>query len=179
MRRSHSRAIRYERLDWPSITCDEFVDIYLNLYKHTWNSATSYEWQSCRSERIARQWEPTWSIKTVFRFMIGDLYFACSHRSYVNKIMSHFDISYLACKEGGGETFINGWNWVISRFIADVIVISPSWTTYKPQARLAHHTPFVLETTLENSWKITPSLIDDVGLLAATQWLLPILNFYA
>lgn len=159
------RSVTNDSTDHLSI--NEFVDIYLNLYKHTWNSATSYEWQSCYSLRIARHWEP--SIKTVFRFMIGDLYFACWHRSYVYEIMSHVDISYLACKEGGGH-----WNWVISTFVADVIVISPSWTTYKPQARLAHHTPFVLETTLENSWKITPSLIDDVGLLSATHWLLPI-----
>lgn len=48
-------------------------------------------------------------------------------------------------------------------FVSDVLVISPSWTTYKPQARLAHHEPFVIETCLEDAWKISPKIIDDVS----------------
>lgn len=42
-------------------------------------------------------------------------------------------------------------------------MISPSWTTYKPQARLAHHEPFVIETGLKDAWKISPKIIDDVN----------------
>ncbi|KAK3106070.1 hypothetical protein FSP39_012043 [Pinctada imbricata] len=45
-------------------------------------------------------------------------------------------------------------------FSGDVIVISPSWTTYKPQARLAHHTPHVIKTSIDNEWKITPQLVE-------------------
>ncbi|XP_033732889.1 LOW QUALITY PROTEIN: aspartate aminotransferase-like [Pecten maximus] len=44
-------------------------------------------------------------------------------------------------------------------FNGDVIVISPSWTTYKPQTKLAHHKAYVIETNIENDWKITPALV--------------------
>lgn len=44
-------------------------------------------------------------------------------------------------------------------FNGDVIVISPSWTTYRPQTKLAHHKAFVIDTNLENEWKITPNLV--------------------
>ncbi|OWF35868.1 uncharacterized protein LOC110442412 [Mizuhopecten yessoensis] len=42
-------------------------------------------------------------------------------------------------------------------FNGDVIVISPSWTTYKPQTKLAHHIAYVIETSMETDWKITPA----------------------
>ena len=47
-------------------------------------------------------------------------------------------------------------------FLSDVMVISPSWTTYKPQAKLAHHTPFVLTSNIGLEWKITPDLVEQV-----------------
>lgn len=45
-------------------------------------------------------------------------------------------------------------------FNGDVFIISPSWTTYQPQARLSYHKPYIINTTLEKDWKITPSDIE-------------------
>ncbi|KAL3836512.1 hypothetical protein ACJMK2_021938 [Sinanodonta woodiana] len=41
-------------------------------------------------------------------------------------------------------------------FQGDIIVISPSWTTYKPQIILARHTPHIIYTSMSTDWKITP-----------------------
>ncbi|KAL5010391.1 hypothetical protein ScPMuIL_012696 [Solemya velum] len=41
-------------------------------------------------------------------------------------------------------------------FNGDVIVISPCWTTYKPQVLLANHKPYVIQTSMDTQWKITP-----------------------
>jgi aspartate/methionine/tyrosine aminotransferase len=45
---------------------------------------------------------------------------------------------------------------LISYANAGVLVVSPSWTTYKPQVQLAHHKPLVVEASESNDWKITP-----------------------
>lgn len=42
-------------------------------------------------------------------------------------------------------------------FEGDVIVISPSWTSYKPQVMLSGHTAHVIPTTMADDWKITPA----------------------
>ena len=47
----------------------------------------------------------------------------------------------------------------------DVIVCSPAWTTYKPQSQLAHHTPYLVSTSIENEWKLTPQLLEEVSSL--------------
>ncbi len=42
---------------------------------------------------------------------------------------------------------------------ADVILVSPAWTTYAPQARLARgdgKEPLIVETAFEDEWKLTP-----------------------
>ena len=57
-------------------------------------------------------------------------------------------------------------------FLSDVIVISPSWTTYKPQAKLAHHTPFVLTSNIDLEWKITPDLVEKVTIIVNDSTLL-------
>ncbi|ELT91252.1 hypothetical protein CAPTEDRAFT_214481 [Capitella teleta] len=41
-------------------------------------------------------------------------------------------------------------------FKGDVMVISPSWTTYKPQVQLAHHKPIVVNASQDNEWRIAP-----------------------
>ncbi|CAH1772640.1 unnamed protein product [Owenia fusiformis] len=41
-----------------------------------------------------------------------------------------------------------------------VLVVSPSWTTYKPQVTLSHHKPYTIQTTLEGEWRITPEAIE-------------------
>lgn len=48
---------------------------------------------------------------------------------------------------------------LLTVFKGDVLVVSPSWTTYKPQAQLAHHKPYTVETSLENSWRVTPEAL--------------------
>ena len=48
-------------------------------------------------------------------------------------------------------------------YFVDVMVLSPSWTTYKPQAQLAHHDPVVIETNMADSWRLTPQVLEKVG----------------
>lgn len=43
----------------------------------------------------------------------------------------------------------------LSVFDGDVIVISPSWTTYKTQLLLTQHTPRIMDTSLAEDWKIS------------------------
>ncbi|KAI0221910.1 hypothetical protein LSAT2_026841 [Lamellibrachia satsuma] len=45
-------------------------------------------------------------------------------------------------------------------FNGDILVVSPTWTTYRPQSLLAHHTPYVIETSMQNDWRITPESIE-------------------
>ena len=46
------------------------------------------------------------------------------------------------------------------RFLADVMLVSPSWTTYAPQCRLAGHEPIVVETSFESEWKVRPEALE-------------------
>lgn len=48
---------------------------------------------------------------------------------------------------------------------ADVLVLSPSWTTYKPQASLARHNAVVINTKIEDEWRLTPEAVDQVSAL--------------
>lgn len=41
-------------------------------------------------------------------------------------------------------------------FQGEILVISPSWTSYKPQVMLSGHKPHVVPTTMEDEWKIRP-----------------------
>ena len=50
---------------------------------------------------------------------------------------------------------------LISAFIADIYILSPSWTTYKPQSVLAHKDPVVLNTSFEQGWKVDPNELDE------------------
>ncbi|XP_052284109.1 aspartate aminotransferase-like isoform X4 [Dreissena polymorpha] len=42
-------------------------------------------------------------------------------------------------------------------FEGDIIVISPSWTSYKPQVQLSQHAPRVIVANMADKWKITPA----------------------
>lgn len=44
---------------------------------------------------------------------------------------------------------------VMNIIAGDVILISPTWTTYAPQARLARKQIFVIPTSFEDGWKLT------------------------
>ena len=39
-------------------------------------------------------------------------------------------------------------------------MLSPSWTTYKPQSVLAHKEPIIIDTSFEQEWKIDPVHLD-------------------
>ena len=43
---------------------------------------------------------------------------------------------------------------------ADVALVSPGWVSYEPQAQLAGHPVFRLDTTFEEKWRLTPSALD-------------------
>ena len=49
-------------------------------------------------------------------------------------------------------------------FNIDCMVISPSWTTYRPQCLLAGKKPKILNTTFEGDWRITPEVVEQVML---------------
>ncbi|GAB1609384.1 uncharacterized protein LOC115220904 [Argonauta hians] len=51
---------------------------------------------------------------------------------------------------------------LINIFGGDILVVSPSWTTYKPQTQLSNQRCVTLQTTLEDEWKITPELVEEV-----------------
>lgn len=47
-------------------------------------------------------------------------------------------------------------------FNGDIYVLSPSWTTYKPQAKLAGHAAKVIETCLDDKWRLQPEVLEKV-----------------
>lgn len=49
---------------------------------------------------------------------------------------------------------------LLSVFNGDVFVLSPTWTTFKPQARLAHHDAIVITTEYRHDWRVTPDILD-------------------
>lgn len=49
---------------------------------------------------------------------------------------------------------------LLSVFNGDVFVLSPTWTTFKPQARLANHDPIVITTEYRHDWRVTPDILD-------------------
>ncbi|CAD5115692.1 DgyrCDS4643 [Dimorphilus gyrociliatus] len=44
-------------------------------------------------------------------------------------------------------------------FNGKILCISPTWTTYRPQAHLAGRDSFIINTNYENQWKITPDMV--------------------
>ena len=40
------------------------------------------------------------------------------------------------------------------------MLVSPSWTTYAPQCRLAGHEPIIVETSFESEWKVGPEALE-------------------
>ena len=47
--------------------------------------------------------------------------------------------------------------------IADVLILSPSWTTYKPQTLLAGKKAIEVSTNFEDKWKINPKDLEQVS----------------
>jgi aspartate aminotransferase len=47
-------------------------------------------------------------------------------------------------------------------FNGDILLNSPSWTSYNAQAQLTGHTPFVINSLEEDDWRITPEGIQKV-----------------
>jgi len=46
---------------------------------------------------------------------------------------------------------------VMTVFRGNVWIAAPAWTTYMPQAKLAGHTPRIMNQYEENGWKLTPN----------------------
>ncbi|KAL4229244.1 hypothetical protein ACF0H5_012284 [Mactra antiquata] len=46
-------------------------------------------------------------------------------------------------------------------FEGDILVISPSWTSYKPQVMLSGHEAKIIPTSYDSEWKITPEIINE------------------
>jgi aspartate aminotransferase len=44
---------------------------------------------------------------------------------------------------------------------ADVFLVTPSWVSYEPQAKLAGHNVIRLRSTFESKWRVTPEQIQD------------------
>lgn len=73
------------------------------------------------------------------------------------------DIQGLSCEDiivGSGTKQLSFLLFAI--FGGDIYLPSPSWTTYKPQAILAHHNPIIIDTKAENKWKVNPADLDAI-----------------
>lgn len=44
-------------------------------------------------------------------------------------------------------------------FNGKILCVSPTWTTYRPQAHLAGRDSYIIKTNYENGWKITPEMV--------------------
>ncbi|KAK7092602.1 hypothetical protein V1264_008323 [Littorina saxatilis] len=53
---------------------------------------------------------------------------------------------------------------LMSVFNGNVLILSPSWTTYKPQALLAGHKPVILTVGVESEWRVTPEILEEAML---------------
>jgi aspartate aminotransferase len=56
--------------------------------------------------------------------------------------------------------------WIFkTRFIhfSDLILVSPGWTTYAPQAKLAGYSPHIVKTSFDTEWKVTPTMLEDLA----------------
>ncbi len=62
-------------------------------------------------------------------------------------------------------------------FNGDLLLPSPSWVSYEPQAHLTHKKVHWLPTSEEDNWKITPDTVDRVGEKSANPNRLLILNY--
>lgn len=49
---------------------------------------------------------------------------------------------------------------LLNVFNGDVFVLSPTWLTYQPQARLAGHEPIVITTEYRHQWRLTSDILD-------------------
>ena len=47
--------------------------------------------------------------------------------------------------------------------LSDILIVSPSWTTYKPQALLAGKRAIQVNTKFEDNWKINPKDLEKVN----------------
>ena len=58
-----------------------------------------------------------------------------------------------------------------------MILISPGWTTYAPQVRLAKQKCHILQTTMDDEWKVTSEkLIQFIQETKMSEYKLMILN---
>lgn len=49
---------------------------------------------------------------------------------------------------------------LLDLFNGDVFVLSPTWTTFKPQTRLSRHDAIVITTEYRHDWRVSPDILD-------------------
>ena len=49
---------------------------------------------------------------------------------------------------------------LLNVFSGDVFLLSPTWTAFLPQARLARHTPIIINTEYRHDWRVTADGLD-------------------
>ena len=59
-----------------------------------------------------------------------------------------------------------------------MLLLAPSWTTYKPQTLLSGRKAHTISTHIENEWRLTPELVEEVSLSFVKNNLVEIANFY-
>jgi len=69
----------------------------------------------------------------------------------------HFDADDVIVGPGSKELIFQMMNLISG----DVVLLSPTWTTYAPQAHLAAKRTIVVQTTFEDGWKLTPSVLEN------------------
>lgn len=52
---------------------------------------------------------------------------------------------------------------VIRCLTAAILLTNPTWPTYKPQAELAGHSPYIVPTTAVQRWRVTPDALEKVS----------------
>nr|KAG5692248.1 hypothetical protein BaRGS_011748 [Batillaria attramentaria] len=75
------------------------------------------------------------------------------HEKYDDVI---FDPDHVIVAPGSKELIF----LLLNVFSGNVLILSPSWTTYRPQAMLAGHTPIILTAGPESEWRVTPELLE-------------------
>ncbi|XP_022244759.1 uncharacterized protein LOC106461950 [Limulus polyphemus] len=48
---------------------------------------------------------------------------------------------------------------ILTAFSGDILLLSPTWTTYEPQARITRHKIHVIPVDLNTGWKLTPEIM--------------------
>ncbi|PIK55527.1 putative aspartate aminotransferase [Apostichopus japonicus] len=71
--------------------------------------------------------------------------------------LSHFSANDIIVGPGTKELIF----LLLNVFNGDVLLLSPSWTTYRSQVYFAQRKVHIISTNIENGWKLTPQLLEN------------------